>query len=425
MSRIPRILRSISVLATGTALGQLISLLTIPVVTRLYTPADYGVLGMFSSIVTVLGGIAGLRFDAALLLPERNISGRMVVRKLFRITIVTSLVVSASLLILATIIYFFWGFEPLDSLGGLVFLLPIGVLLTSVSATFSALAVRDGTYRQLGRVPLVQKFSSGLIQILGGFTGAGALGLIAGALLQPIVSIGMLVRGRSRFVRISLHRRGISGELHGLISEYRDFPLINAPTVLLNLLAWNSQILILSFFYSTDDIGLYSLALGVVGLPLNVILSAVSQVYLRESANRKGDRLSAQRIFKQLLIGLLLISVPIFGLLWAGSEYGMEPAFGAEWAGAGLIAQAMLPLLWGRFMATTLTTTFTVYRRQSWLLLWQISALLATGFGYIFGGISEFTIAETVFIASSVSLLLYILIIPMSYYAIKVGNKRY
>lgn len=207
-----------------------------------------------------------------------------------------------------------------------------------------------------------------------------------------------------------------------LVSDYRDFPLVSAPTVLLNTLAWNSQVIVLAWLYAPDDVGLYSLAMVVVGLPLNVILSAVSQVYLRESAARMSDRAAAKRLFVQLVVGLSLVSIPVFGLLAVASQFIIEPLFGSEWAAAGLIAQSLLPLLWGRFMATTLTTTFTVYRHQMWLLWWQMATLLVTSSGYIVGGINDLAVADTVALASWISLPMYLIIIPLSYYVMRKGE---
>ncbi|MCV9996505.1 oligosaccharide flippase family protein [Paeniglutamicibacter sp. ZC-3] len=414
-------MRAISILATGTVIGQVVSLLTMPIITRLYSPGDYGVLGIYSSIVIVLGSVAGSKFDSAILLPPHTASGEKTVRGLFRLSVVSSVAVSVVLLVVIIFFHYFWGEGPFSSLGSWIFLVPLGVLLTSVSAALSAVATREGAYKQLGILSPVQKISSGGVQIAGGFAGAGVAGLIAGAIAQPVATIGLLIKGRWRFVATSLRRPSEQREILRLASEYRDFPLVSAPTVLLNTLAWNSQVLVLAWLYTPDDVGFYSLAMGVVGLPLNIILSAVSQVYLRESAARKSDRTATKRLFVQLLIGLFVVSIPVFGILALASQVLIEPLFGSEWAAAGLIALSLLPLLWGRFMATTLTTTFTVYRRQVWLLWWQMVTLLVTSLGYVVGGINELAIADTVALASWMSLPLYLLIIPLSYYVMSKG----
>lgn len=422
LRRFPSLLRSVAVLATGTASGQAISLILMPVITRLYSPADYGALGVFSALVTILGSVAGMKLEAAILLPERTHTGEKTVSGLFWASIVSALAVSLLLFIMAALFLLFWKDGPFASLGEWLLLVPFGTLLTSVSLTLTAMATRHGLYSQLSKVPPAQKLSSGGLQIIGGLAGSGLSGLIAGALMQPAVTIAMLIQGKRRLRGRARGGKREKGEVFRLISEYRDFPLISAPTALLNALALNSQIVILAWFYVSEDLGFYSLALAVVGLPLNVILSAMSQVYLRESAIRRGDEKAARLLFWRLLIFLLSISVPVFVGLFFASGYLIEPLFGAGWASAGLIAQALLPMLWGRFITTTLTTTFTVYRRQSWLLWWQILTLAVTSAGLIFGGLMSFEVAETVALGSWLTLPCYLVIIPLAYFALRGGD---
>lgn len=417
--RIPAMLRAIALLASGTAAGQLISLILMPIITRLYSPAEYGVLGIYIALITILGSVVGLKFEAAILLPERDATGEKIVQGLIRLSIVCVVLVSGALFLLAVILLLFWGGGPLDSLGGWLLLVPFGTLMAGVSLTLTALATREGEFRRLSKVPALQKLSSGGLQIGGGVTGLGVAGLLSGAVTQSIVTIVVLLRGRLRSFSTSVFLGRPKNELKQLASEYRDFPLINAPTSLLNTLAWNSQVIVLAWFYLPDDVGLYSLALAVVGLPLNVILTGVSQIYLRESAARRGHPKQARALFVRLLLGLLIVSIPVFIGLFLVSEYLLGPLFGAEWASAGLIAHALLPLLWGRFMATTLKKTFTVYRRQGWLLWWQIIALTVTTSGYVIGGIGAFPIEETVALASWMTLPVYLVLIPMSYYIMR------
>lgn len=422
--KFPSMLRSIAILATGTAAGQAISLLIMPVITRLYTPADYGVFGVFTALVTILGSVVGLKFEAAILLPPRTRAGTNTVYGLFRLSILSSLLVALALFVVAVILNVFFGGGPFAALGGWLLLVPFTALISGISLTFMAVATREAAYGQLSRIPASQKLSSGGLQILGGFAGAGVLGLIAGAVTQSLVTIGILGRGRIQFIKESFRKGRQERELPRLVSEYRDFPLISAPISLVETLAWNSQVVVLAWFYAPNDLGLFSFALAAVGLPLNVILSGVSRVYLRESAARKDNPAQARQLFFRLLIGLLLASIPVFIILYLASQHLFGPIFGDNWVGAGLIAQGLLPLLWARFMSTTVATTFTVYRTQSWYLWWQLIALAVTTSGFIIGGTMEFAVEDTVALASWMTVPLYLLLVPLAYYILRRGGRE-
>ena len=59
-------------LLTGTALSSAIGLLTLPIITRLYTAEDFGNYQLFYSIVIVLGGVACLKYELAIVLPKKD-----------------------------------------------------------------------------------------------------------------------------------------------------------------------------------------------------------------------------------------------------------------------------------------------------------------------------------------------------------------
>ena len=64
--------RSVGVLAGGTAVAQGIGVLALPLITRLYTPEDFSVLAVFSSIVAIVSVAACLRLEIAIPLPETD-----------------------------------------------------------------------------------------------------------------------------------------------------------------------------------------------------------------------------------------------------------------------------------------------------------------------------------------------------------------
>lgn len=74
-------------------------------------------------------------------------------------------------------------------------------------------------------------------------------------------------------------------------------------------------------------------------------------------------------------------------------------------------------------MSTTVATTFTVYRTQTWLLWWQLLALLVVSAGYVIGGTVGFSIEHTVALASWMTVPLYLLLIPLAYYVLRRGGR--
>ncbi|MDC4533125.1 polysaccharide biosynthesis protein, partial [Acinetobacter baumannii] len=65
-------LKAVSVLVGGTAFAQLVGLICLPILTRLYSPEDYAVLGIYVAIVSILSVIACLRLEIAIPIPEKD-----------------------------------------------------------------------------------------------------------------------------------------------------------------------------------------------------------------------------------------------------------------------------------------------------------------------------------------------------------------
>ena len=57
-------------LMTGATIAQAIPIAIAPILTRLYTPSDFGVFALFSSLVSLAAIIATGRYELAIMLPE-------------------------------------------------------------------------------------------------------------------------------------------------------------------------------------------------------------------------------------------------------------------------------------------------------------------------------------------------------------------
>ena len=59
-------------LVTGTTFAQIIAVLASPLLTRLYGPEAFGFLALFTSITSIIGVIACMRYELAIMLPKTD-----------------------------------------------------------------------------------------------------------------------------------------------------------------------------------------------------------------------------------------------------------------------------------------------------------------------------------------------------------------
>jgi O-antigen/teichoic acid export membrane protein len=70
LARDDRFSRGIIAILSGTVLSRLIAFAAIPVLSRLFTPSDFGVFALLSMVIAVLGPVATWRYEAAIILPD-------------------------------------------------------------------------------------------------------------------------------------------------------------------------------------------------------------------------------------------------------------------------------------------------------------------------------------------------------------------
>ena len=64
--------RNILTLMTGTAIAQAIPIAISPILTRLYSPEDFGVFALYMGVVSIGGILATGRYEMSVMLPKKD-----------------------------------------------------------------------------------------------------------------------------------------------------------------------------------------------------------------------------------------------------------------------------------------------------------------------------------------------------------------
>ena len=126
--------RQVMTLVTGTGLAQLIPLAVSPLLTRLYTPQDFGVFALFAGLVAVLAVLGSARYELALMLPKDDADALALVALAMAIVTATSAVALAAVLLFHTHLA-----RWLDStaVAAWLLLLPLSMLLSGLVNTLT------------------------------------------------------------------------------------------------------------------------------------------------------------------------------------------------------------------------------------------------------------------------------------------------
>lgn len=359
-------LRAVMVLASGAALAHGITALSMPVMSRLYSPEDFGLLAVFSGCLAILSVGACLRYELAIALPRDDAEASELL--LLALACCLGMSLALALVVCAAPA---WITEALGQprLAPYLWLLPLGLFLSGSSAALQLWFVRNRSFAFLARTRIAQSAGSAGTQIALGLAGWHSLGLLMGYVLNT--GIACLSMGKALAQAL---RRRRPGRLVALAKEYRRFPIYSTVEALANSAAIQLPVILIAAHVAPAEAGQLSMAMFVAQAPLSLIGNAISQVYL----SRAPEELRAGRLgpFSVDVLGNLG-RAGIGPLLAAGI---LSPAlfplvFGAEWERAGWLVSWMTPWFLLQFLAVPLSMALHVCSRQRMALVLQLGGL--------------------------------------------------
>ena len=376
--RANRFVKGVTVLAGGTVLSQLIVLAASPLLTRLYSPAEWGVLAIFVSIIGMFSVITSLRYEIAIAIPPApETAARLWV---LSICITVGLSVFAALLVLVASDYLFSN-PALLVVQPYRWLLPLSFLATGLYMSSSYWAVRAKNFKLIARTKLAQGISLTLVQVVSGLAGLGAIGLIAGDMVGRAAGLTSLVRDAWRRDKRVLKAVQPS-DLPSVAAEYKKFPLFLGTSGLLNSAAGALPALLLAAYYGPQVAGWFALSERIFKAPMQLVGQAVSQVYLGEGAElAQRDPALLSAMFKKTALTLaslaLAIAIPIVLI----APWAFQTVFGDAWRQAGVYSQVLAGMFLLQLVANPLSHTLMMLERQDLQAFWDALRL-----GIVVGG---------------------------------------
>lgn len=371
MPPVSKPLQGILALAGGTAGGQALTVLVAPVLTRLFSPDSFGTFSYVLAVVTVIASVAALKLELAIPLARNDSDAQRLVRISLFSAAISAIVSAATVLLFPDSLARLLQFD----LGPSVVWLAILILLTSWFVVMGQAALRQREYAAVAKRTLSQALGTAAGQLVAGTITPHATGLLAGQTFGR--ALGILALSRTNRDLLSRPRHGTYG---AVLREYRAFPLVFAPSALLNATGSQLPVILITAWYGTEASGFLGIAQRVAMVPAAVIGTAVGQVFCGElSARLRSGNLDNRRLYLSSSLRLGAIGVLITLVLIALPPLVFPALFGTSWAQAGGFAQAMAPAIGLGFMVGPLSYVFIAYRRTAASLLVDASRIVLVG----------------------------------------------
>lgn len=373
--------RNAATLATGTTLAQSISIITAPILYRIYDKEDYGTLGLYMAITGVVGVFSTLQYLQAILLEKEDDEAKKVMWLNRIVNIIFTL-------ILVFFVIFFkksvgiWFNNPNISVW--LYLLPISIFFSGQNEIFRVWANRKKQYRLMSLNAIVTAIAVPAVSITLGVLNEGALGLFLGLLASQVVPPLILLIGLTRHDDLGLKYLDLLS-IKQKAYQHRMFPIYSLPSSFINRFTNQLPVFMLSTYAGAGVVGIYNLCVRMLGLPIQLIGSAIGEVFKQKASHEYNNAMNFSIVFSHTLKGLIGIAVVPFVVLVLFSPDIFEFVFGLEWREAGIFAQILSTMFLFRFIASPLSYSFVIVNRLQEDMFWHIWMLISNALIFYIG----------------------------------------
>lgn len=358
--------RQVGILLKGSIVAQLITVAAAPILTRIYSPEAFGILAMFAAIISAISpGITG-RYDMAAIVIKDEDEGR----QLFTISVIFNFFLC--ILITLSLPFFSissYATSTYSDLGWLIYLIPPTIFLTGFINSYKSWANRTEDYFAISWSLIYQNAAFSVLAILLLAMTHEKNGLVYSTVIATAATLIFLcLRYKNRLRLINFHS---CKESLALARSYKDYPLFNATTSIINGFTSNLPVFYIAKFFGTTEVGLYALLIKVGALPLSALADAVSRVNLRKISALVNANTNPISYFTKITLALFCISLlpTILITLWGGPLFSL--AFGPEWYTAGVLLTILMPALAVQFIVSTLSLSFLATGKLRLVSYWQ------------------------------------------------------
>lgn len=372
-------------LMTGSTIAQAIPIAISPILTRLYTPDEFGIFALYLSIAVIITVAASGRYELAVMLPKRKEDALNV---LALSILIVSLISLLSFLVVLIFNKEISGLFDNQEISTWLYFIPISVLFTGTFNSFNYWHNRKKKYKRLATSKVLQTSTASLTNIGMGINGLGASGLVTGNILGR--GIAAFVLGRFFWKEDKNLLKKINRlRMFVLLKKYKDFPTLNMPHSIFNSFSSELPVFLISYFFQNTITGFYSFANRVLLSPISVVTQSYAQVFLEKMTSLYNNRDDEDVFFKKTVSTILLYSFPVFLIMFVFAPQIFSFVFGENWRVTGIYAQILIPMLYLRFTGTIVSSVVIIYNQQKKAFIIEIINTVLRGTALVIGGISN------------------------------------
>ncbi len=373
------LIKNSATLLSANAISQGIAFAVLPVIARLYSPDELGILALFLGIEGLLSVIANGKYDSAIVLSKSKSMAANTFNLCFLINAVFSLLILIVLLLGSHQILSILHYESLE---GVIYYLPFFVFIVAFAQASIFWFNYNKRFALTARYTLWQGLVNNGLKVGSGFLIAGLTGLVWANLTSHFISILSCFTRKETWNQLFHFNKK---EIQAAASEHRKFPLYTLPHTFINMVSGNLPILILSGYFGMAEIGLFSMGITIGFRPINLLSSSLDQVISQSMAERVNKLEPIWTNLIQSIKKILLVVTPLFILAFFLAPLVLRYFLGERWEQSALYIQIMIPWLIISLFTASLSSIPSIFGKQRIALIIEIIYIVTRLIALIIG----------------------------------------
>jgi O-antigen/teichoic acid export membrane protein len=353
-------LKNTATLISGYTFVQVIAILIYFILSRIYTPADFGLFGLYMSIISITGIISTGKYEMAIMLPKKEEDAMNLLGLIGLISVLFSIILLFPVVFLNVPISNLLGNEKISVW---LYFVPLSTLMVGLFQGLKVYSNRFKEYRIISAANVGQSLTNSAGKLAIGPLFPGPVGLIIGSVLGELTGAAIFI---GRFLKRKKKNLGLLEwkKMKILSKEYNLFPRFNMLQSVINNFSGSLPIFVFSSYFTPAITGLFTMGYTIIYRPVNTLATTFYQVLAQKIIEKNNQGLRLYPDIKKFLYGLLkLVTIPfLLVVLFAPAIFRIT--LGNEWEEAGKYTQIIIPWFFTTCLTMPLSFIPDMFRQQ-------------------------------------------------------------
>lgn len=327
-------------LSSGALLASILSFLLSPILTRIYSPENFGLGESVNVYAALLSVIFTMRLDTAFVVAsDQNEKNQLFTTILFS-NLIFSVIAFVCFLLFSPneFIYYYLA-------------IPVLAIITSVYESGIWILNSHNKYSLMAKYKVFLILSIVLFKIAFGHIYDGVWSILIATFIAKI-----LVTSSLFFKLVTEKMISVNFEIlvvRGIIAKYSNIIKNVLPVSVLGLGRESLLNMLILSFWGSSYVGLYILGVKLLSLPVNILGNSISNVIYQQASEFKKEKKGLYKIYVKFSnICIFVLGLFIFGNIIC--PYIIPILFGKNWSNVSSIILSLSPLYFSQFIFATI-----------------------------------------------------------------------